>query len=98
MENLAIRRYNINHSDKHPIKMPEGAKLLYVEADKRYYYVYALVDLNISQTENYYFKIYSVGLPHETKIQNDGFSYLGSASTSFGDVNRVIHVFYSKSK
>lgn len=98
MENLAIRRYYINHSDKHPIKMPEGAKLLYVEADKGHYYVHALVDLNSSQTEKYYFKIYSVGLTHETKIQSDGFSYLGSVSTSFGDVNRVIHVFYSKSE
>ncbi len=98
MENLAIRRYYINHSDKHPIKMPEGAKLLYVEADKWHYYVHALVDLNISQTEKYYFKIYSVGSTYETKIQSDGFSYLGSVSTSFGDVNRVIHVFYSKSK
>ena len=97
MENLAIRRYCINHSDKHPIKMPEGAKLLYVEADKGHYYVHALVDLNSSQTEKYYFKIYSVGLTHETKIQN-GYSYLGSASAFLGGVTRVIHVFYSKSK
>lgn len=98
MENLVIRRYYINGSDKHPIKMPKGAQLLLVEADKWHYYVHALVNPNTSQTEKYYFKIYSVGLTCETKIQNDGFSYLGSASTSFGDVNRVIHVFYSKSK
>ena len=98
MENLVIRRYYINGSDKHPIKMPKGAQLLSVEADKWHYYVYALVDSNTSQTEKYYFKIYSVGLTHETKIKNDGYSYLGSVSTSFGDVNPVIHVFYSKSK
>lgn len=97
MENLVIRRYYINHSDKHPIKIPKGAQLLVVEADKWDYYVHALVDPNTTQTEKYYFKIYSVGLTHETKIQN-GYSYLGSASAFLGGVTRVIHVFYSKSK
>ena len=98
MENLVIKRYYINLSSKYPIKMPKGSQLLSVEADKWQCYVHALVNPNISQTEKYYFKIYSVGSTFETKIQNDGFSYLGSASTSFGDGNRVIHVFYSKSK
>ena len=98
MENLVIRRYYINRSDKHPIKMPKGAKLLSVEANKRDYYVHALVDSNTSQTEKYYFKIYSVGSTFKTPIQIDGYSYLGSAPTSFGGVNRVIHVFYIKSE
>ncbi len=96
MENLVIKRYYINHSDKHPIKMPKGAQLLSVEADKWHYYVHDLVNPNTNQTEKYYFKIYSVNWTCETKILNDGYSYLGSASTSFGDVNRVIHVLYSK--
>ncbi len=98
MENLVIRRYYINGSDKHPIKMPKGAQLLLVEADKWNYYVHALVNPNASPTEKYCFKIFSVGPTFETKIQIDGYSYLGSASTSFGNINRVIHVFYSKLK
>lgn len=98
MKNLVIRRYYINGTYKHPIKMPKGAQLLFVEADKWNYYVHALVDSNTNQKEEYYFKIYSVGPTFETKIQNDGYSYLGSVSTSFGDVNPVIHVFYSKSE
>lgn len=98
MKNLVIERYNINHSSKIPLKIPKGAKFLSVEADKWHYYVHAIVDLNTSQTEKYYFKIYSVGSTFKTQIQIDGYSYLGSAPTSFGGVNRVIHVFYSKSE
>ena len=91
MANRRIYKYEIDISDTQTLTLPKGAEILSVINQSESVCIYALVDTETTETEEYSLQCYGTG---HTIRHDDSYRFLGTVVMLSGRF--VLHVFYKK--
>jgi hypothetical protein len=86
-----IFKYGGEVKDTFRLSLPKGAEVLSAISQYDKPFVYAMVDPDVSETEDFIFEMYGTG--HEIR-HDDKFSFLGTIPLYGGQI--IFHLFYKK--
>lgn len=91
MANRSIYKYKIDIDDTQTLTLPKGAEILSVINQFDDACIYAIVDTDTTETEEYSLQCYGTG---HTIRHDDSYKFLGTVAMLGG--NFIYHVFYKK--